>query len=143
MDLQACLESKEGLLARYLSITEKLQDALAVGKGKQMRSLLSQRQYCIKRIDNINAAMSNGIEGDSGPSAVVPASLDEKAAAVLSRIRNLIRAIGRLDQRIMDHADSELGQLRQSLLRSWHRREATRGYGHSAKTGLQLMHIKG
>jgi len=129
-------EKKLIIFSRYLSITEKMKQAIKPDNladkqsdnlADNLAELGSQRQVCIKKIDKINLSMNR----------VTAAEYDEFSTddSHPRQLKSIMETIDSMDRELMIMAEQESGSIKTLLLQKHNNRQAVQGYTHGSTLG--------
>ncbi len=135
------LEKKRSLLKRYLSTTKRIKETFKEKKISDIDRLVSERQDCIKKIDNINISMKKVIKIFSKNLYTTSDRFRCLIDGSLKDIRNIMETIAPLDREVLAMVKQEGESIKNELLNMRDVRHAARGYkieGHYSPRFLDM-----
>jgi len=121
------LEKKVTLFSRYLSLTERMKAAL--GKEKDLKDLIFQRQGCMEKIEKIDLSMQRTVGAGPGIRNLVSPKFKGLIDGYLKKLESIIKTVELLDREVTAVVKQEVENIKTDLLNRGKVRQAARGYG--------------
>ena len=127
-DICSFLEKKVLLFDRYLSITERMKETFKDKGPGDLRSVLSKRQDCIKRIERIDSSVKDIIEAGSNRGNHVSKKFKGVIATHLKNLKSIMERVDLIDRELMGMVKEESEGLKNELLKMRSVQQAAIGY---------------
>ena len=134
-----CLEKKLAIFQHYLSITKQMKHSIEETKEKQLRRQILERQYCIKKIRNIDESIKKILSKTQSKTSFNSHIYNGSVRHYINKIQEIIETITPLDKELRTQVNSECNDLKTALLRIQHTRKAARGYGKKTEYSPRLI----
>lgn len=141
-DVHSLFDRKLAYLNQYLTITRQMRDVLETEAERKLTTLSAQRQYCVQRIDKIDAAISRLTGAREGQKNSVQGRMRSISMAYLDEVKNMLLTISPLEKELGRAVKEKHANLLGEILRLKHGRKAVVGYGQKQKCGSKFINIQ-
>ena len=122
------LEKKVSLFNQYLSITERMKEALRNKEESKLEGFLSKRQGCISKIERIDLSIKKIVKAGLSNLTNISNKYKMVIDSYLSDIRNIMTTVDLMDRELMVIVKEEGESIKAELLKMRNVRQAARGY---------------
>ena len=86
------LEKKVALFSRYLSLTERMNEALGED-DKDLKDLISKRQGCMEKIEKIDMSMQQAVGADPDKHNLIPPKFKGLISSYFQKLKSIMEKV--------------------------------------------------
>ena len=138
---KACvlLEKKIILFTRYLSVTQRIKQALGNNEDGKLRNLLAGRQDLIHKIEKIDLAIKGAIPTTHAGFHLISNKFKGLIDNYLKQLRGIMEMVEPLDRELILAVQQEYENTKTDLLRRQKSRQAVKGYGNFRTNSAKFL----
>jgi len=124
------LERKLALFSRYLSLTERMKEALGRKEERHLGGLISKRQGVIHKIEKIDLSMKRSFRAGPDIRHLIPEKYKGYIDGYLTTTKNIMATVEPLDRELAAAIKQDGERIKTDLLNMRKVRQAAKGYGN-------------